>query len=1055
MLNNIFKKYHEEKPTTSKGNSSIWNPAPTIIHKTITTKEQPKMRKTYEPDQDNDNFLETILASSDLKITKINEYIKSQGVRQCDITELNNNSSITDNYYYNSFDNNYYLLSREHCSDISTIINFIPDEELLQLSLKKRPVLFKQIMKILEEKHAYLKDTNILIEGITKEVFAKIVIRVLSLHVMSQFGNKEAQKEPFSIGLNNLCQVFGEAFVSFCMNKYIYYKKDEEEKKIVALSFEELKELASLYKTQENFEKHIGYCITPLIFNIMKNHLLEKINTDGEKETPNKQKKEILKNYITIGAPIVTLLEEAKLVQVEKFLGEKHEMYVVKLNIEIIEELTLQASHYKPALSPDTEYTETSISLEENLILNINRNNKKIKKSDTVYITDKPSLNKIIDNYSDMPMTVQKVPFKTFKELLIVAKEESRSTPLDDTVLNTVDAIYNINITQICSSLSEQHKALLASLVMFAFDFKQYYSIALEEMIGSHLFLRNVYNQIVSGKYFLRYLLNDLNIFSNFRHIYIPKYIASTGRFFSKPFVLQLQGHKLCNAFITFPKAPSLTELQYNNFLTIMKTCMPNIEEQYLNNSFDDFQNHKKYLMTEFLKSFCIEETPFQYYDINKHILDQVTWLYPYVKKKINILYVNTLIQGYILDDYDHFVYQKDATSSGIQIIGLLTRSKSLCKWGNITGTVPSDIYQVFQKEFETYHLQGKAFLEKFTVDHFSLTLEEFFTKHTMQNKPLQEILLEPTKSKDTNISKSLEQILLNLKIPGHIVGYVKMEDRHPTAEIIHKLRILLKIHKIMSSLPKQIFTSRKLFKKAVMTYGYGAGDKARLLAFKEFITNMLSELGYATVNEEDLNTISDYLNKYFMSRCKTYLFDITSYNDLIRNVIQDNKKEVNSKEPVKIEISSELAWHFRIFKIDNEGRVRVTIGNKRPIHLRVTTYTNEKDYDKMISTLGSILIHSIESTIVGTYVTLAAKINTLCKQENIPLMIAFANHDCFGINTLFAFFLTPIMQYAYNKTLEDKRILDNFKNMTNSALLQQIKSKTKISCTNIHFIKH
>lgn len=71
-------------------------------------------------------------------------------------------------------------------------------------------------------------------------------------------------------------------------------------------------------------------------------------------------------------------------------------------------------------------------------------------------------------------------------------------------------------------------------------------------------------------KYYISRFLNDCNIYKNFNYFHIPKKVTSTGRFYSKPNILQLQGDKMARGFVTFQPQPIFTEGQFPQVFNII-----------------------------------------------------------------------------------------------------------------------------------------------------------------------------------------------------------------------------------------------------------------------------------------------------------------------------------------------------------------------------------------------------------------------------------------------------------------------------------------------------
>lgn len=97
-------------------------------------------------------------------------------------------------------------------------------------------------------------------------------------------------------------------------------------------------------------------------------------------------------------------------------------------------------------------------------------------------------------------------------------------------------------------------------------------------------------------------------------------------------------------------------------------------------------------------------------------------------------------------------------------------------------------------------------------------------------------------------------------------------------------------------------------------------------------------------------------------------------------------------------------------------------------------------------TTLPSIFVQSIDAHIVYELFKIVESINYKLQNNNLPEISITINHDCFGINTLYALILIPLVQEAYNSINELE--LQDMPELLN-------KNKKVIQCQNPNFIKH
>lgn len=135
-----------------------------------------------------------------------------------------------------------------------------------------------------------------------------------------------------------------------------------------------------------------------------------------------------------------------------------------------------------------------------------------------------------------MPMSVDKQQFNDFKDFLsVILKMDVESQES----ICFLKALYNIEFNLYLKNNTDT--ALVNDLMRYGLDLITYWYPNLQSKTENNLSCRTAYNIMSSYKYYLKGLLNDLNVYQHVTHFYIPKYVTSTGRIFSSPYFIQLQ----------------------------------------------------------------------------------------------------------------------------------------------------------------------------------------------------------------------------------------------------------------------------------------------------------------------------------------------------------------------------------------------------------------------------------------------------------------------------------------------------------------------------------
>ena len=115
-----------------------------------------------------------------------------------------------------------------------------------------------------------------------------------------------------------------------------------------------------------------------------------------------------------------------------------------------------------------------------------------------------------------------------------------------------------------------------------------------------------------------------------------------------------------------------------------------------------------------------------EYPSKSKDLFEKTAWLFAHSKKKNQILYLKTLVESFHNNDFLEIIYEKDATSSGLQIISKVMRDPLLTLFTNLIGLDYFDIYDRGLDFFNKKLKSQREFLNSFFSNVFNKILEEF-----------------------------------------------------------------------------------------------------------------------------------------------------------------------------------------------------------------------------------------------------------------------------------------------------------------------------------------
>lgn len=183
------------------------------------------------------------------------------------------------------------------------------------------------------------------------------------------------------------------------------------------------------------------------------------------------------------------------------------------------------------------------------------------------------------------------------------------------------------------------------------------------------------------------------------------------------------------------------------------------------------------------------------------------------------------------MDNYLRGIYlsvgsqQQDATSSAIQLIGILRKLDYPCHLSNVTGDNYTDIYGMFSNLFFSDVLLVKKFYENnltplVTSWQKGTLTQQLLYSFITDTKAWQIHLDDPTLDDLSEISSLLHDI----RFPAVSLGKINLQ-LSPIDQIISRIRLFIESYPLLNIVPEKILRSRNLTKPVIMTLGYNAGE--------------------------------------------------------------------------------------------------------------------------------------------------------------------------------------------------------------------------------------
>jgi hypothetical protein len=180
-------------------------------------------------------------------------------------------------------------------------------------------------------------------------------------------------------------------------------------------------------------------------------------------------------------------------------------------------------------------------------------------------------------------------------------------------------------------------------------------------------------------------------------------------------------------------------------------------------------------LYISYINNFLREGIQYTTYAITDSYTKQVAWLYQNVKKSKEIWLAKLIISNYLTGNKLGIIYELDATSSGIQLVSILVKSKQLAELSNIIGQEYQDIYKIFAIDFKSELKKATEFLNRFVKEVNMPSVESILDSGRITDiseaktfgKCLQYFLccdFETLPALSQNISKTVSKLIVNKK---------------------------------------------------------------------------------------------------------------------------------------------------------------------------------------------------------------------------------------------------------------------------------------------------
>jgi len=394
---------------------------------------------------------------------------------------------------------------------------------------------------------------------------------------------------------------------------------------------------------------------------------------------------------------------------------------------------------------------------------------------------------------------------------------------------------------------------------------------------------------------------------------------------------------------------------------------------------------------------------------------------------------------------------QKDASSSGFQVMAAFFCDAELAEMSNLKGTNNYNIYMkatthcytmfsefnAFSKKsikwFDAYHLedpnwphllnlisftqQFKIYLENkslaptyFLTAFFQMDLTSSSVTHDLVKKMEDIILTNPQgkESLDINCEHLLPYLPLSYRNSiDTFANLTLFKNSKKILEYLFCIRYALRLQIIaekilwLQNIPfeQSLWNDRELTKSHVMTTLYRSTPYGRREAYMTYLQDKY------IINKTELFFVQEFAS--FLERCTSaflsQLTNIQKFYDFADEL--SNDKVIIKNRNFKITIDPKITRDFQVSCS--------SYTNKRGPQLVIKKITNQLNTTKLKTMLLANIAHSLDSDIMHHFVEICLEANKSLKDINSLFRLAWErNHDCFILN--YAPLLEIFVEEAY-----------------------------------------
>lgn len=636
---------------------------------------------------------------------------------------------------------------------------------------------------------------------------------------------------------------------------------------------------------------------------------------------------------------------------------------------------------------------------------------------------------------------------------------------------NQLNKIIKVETIVILEALSQERERRRITGVDFE-TFEEHYNTSKQIYNQYGYMIETIINKICHRRNQIITLLKQAIFYSRFKYFIYPTYIDSRGRAYLSAVATNIFTSSMAKCFVklhdeNYGQSPSLEVLKI-----IRHTC-DFVQTKSHVKSLMEKRNHDKTHIVEIYQYIC------SYLTVNIEQLDRIicdkslddTSLFDVVcgitKKPKKVFYVHSLIyyerlRKNNLHNKNIVNYiQKDASSSGLQMMSIFFKNAELAKISNLSGIENYDIYEKAASHCLQIYNQMKEFVNEALVwfdcpdilshkqelvltlksynsddyDNISeskyysdiliylLTIDaesssctrqfiNFIKDIIIENKPRNNIIYKPI-----NNWTQCEFLVPYLPFPHLqlIRDFTKFEcfkDQEKVLDYIFCLKYALRqiiISEQYIIKERKDWATRDLTKHHVMTSLYMSTAFGRRESYIKLLQDNYVLSKYAG------NVIKEFAS-FLEKATSNYLSSIKSLSLLQQflDTICKNEKIIITNRNFKITFNP---------LVTTDAQVSCSsLLNKRAHQLIIKKTTDKFDADRLKSMFMANLAHSMDSDVMHTFTEICLLINNQLKENRISFRLIFErNHDCFILNS--GPLLKILLEEAYLKISKQNNI--------------------------------